>query len=447
MRDQTLNAVQVGAMLVSTSCGVGFLLGTGEQAMVEGMAGCLYAVATALGLTLLAACAPTIWRTGRSIWSHFNWCYGPSVGRNVAVLSVVWMTGVLAAQIRGCSAVLALMGLSRTSAEAVFIVLLLTLSVVRLSWLSVGFACCLIACNVLLLHSLIGPGKIDIWLTAPATFANAIHQSSSAHTGFILLSVAVMVVCGADYQQFAIAARTSSSARSGSLIAATLVLAMGFLLVSAVVAARQHGDLQRTNDPIQVVPVLLMRSVPGGVTTAAQDCVVFLLVGTALGSASSVLRAMSDAAAIFYRPSVMPSFWPRASAVLLGIVVASRPRSLVDMMVELNLVYLAAVTPLLVLSVLRISISDRAANAAMALSCSISLVGYLIRWQTNTALSEAAPLLASIAAAFSVVVLYRALDVTPSGDRPPDTIKTSARSSAQPSATDSCNCSRDADGG
>ncbi|MBW9105083.1 hypothetical protein [Paraburkholderia phenoliruptrix] len=440
MRDRTLNAMQVGAMLISTSCGVGFFVGTGEQAMVEGMAGCLYAVATALGLTLLAACAPTFWRTGRSIWSQFNGCYGPSVGRNAAALSLVWMTGVLAAQIRGGSAVLALTGLSRTSAEAVIIVLLLALSIVRLSWLSVGFACCLIACNVLLLLSLIEPEKIDIWLMAPATFAKAFQQGASAHTGFVLVSVAVMVVCGADYQQFAMAARTPSSARAGSLVAAALVLAMGFLLVSAVVAARQHGDLQRANDPIQVVPVLLVHSLPGGATTTAQAFVITLLVGAALGSASSILRAMSDAVAMFGRPSVMRPFWSRALPALLGIVVASRQQSLVDMMVGLNLIYIAAVAPLLALSLLHVSISGRAANTAMAIACAISLADYLIRWETNTALPEVPPLLASIAAALAVVGLYRA------GDRLQETIGTSARSRAQPSTADSY-CSRDAEGG
>ncbi|HEY3537558.1 MAG TPA: hypothetical protein VGL01_09040 [Trinickia sp.] len=48
--------------------------------------------------------------------------------------------------------------------------------------------------------------------------------------------------------------------------------------------------------PLQVVPVLLTHSLPGGTTRATRDIVV-ALVATALGSASSILRAMSDATA------------------------------------------------------------------------------------------------------------------------------------------------------
>ncbi|TAL93145.1 MAG: hypothetical protein EPN73_22475 [Paraburkholderia sp.] len=447
MREQTLNAMQVGAMLVSTSCGVGFLLGTGELAMVEGMAGCLYAVATGLGLTLLGVCAHSLWRTGQPIWTRFDECYGPTVGRNVALLSLVWMTGVLAAQIRGGSAVLALTGLSTTAAEFLIVVLFVALSVVRLSWLSAGLALSMVACNLLLLRSLVVLGKIDIWLRAPATFAEAIQQSASAHTGFVLVSVAVMVVCGADYQQFVLAARKPSSASGGSLIAAAVVLAMGFLLASAVVAAGPYEHRHHASDPIQVVPLLLMHSLPGGAITAAQNFVTTLLVTTALGSASSILRAMSDAASMFGQPSVMRPVWSRALAVLLGVVVASRSQSLVDMMVELNLVYIAAVGPLLALSMLRIRVCDRAANAAMTLACTISLAGYVIRWQVNSALPEAVPLIASITVALLTAVSYR-LGVASISNAPlPKAVRTRTRSHVQSSTADPSNCAGDADGG
>ena len=447
MREQTLNAMQVGAMLVSASCGVGFLLGTGELARIEGMAGCLYAVATALGLTLLAVCAPTFWHTGQSIWSQFDECFGPTVGRNAAVLSLVWMTGVLAAQIRGGSAVLALTGLSRTSSELLIIVLLVALSVTRLSWLSVGLAFCLIACNLLLLQSLSGPGKIEILLQAPAAFARAIQQSASPHTGLVLVSVAVMVVCGADYQQFAIAARKPSCARRGSLIAAVFVLAMGFLLVSAAVAAGQYAHQQYGDNPMQVVPILLARGLPGGATTAAQNLVIVLLVATALGSASSILRAMSDAAATFGRPSIMRPVWSRALPLVLGTAVASRPQSLIDMMVELNLVYISAVGPLLTLNVFRVRISDRTANAAMELACAISLGGYLIRWKASTVVPEALPLIVSLAATLVLVVACRRRIVPISDGHLPEAIGTSAGSRTQPSTANSSHCSGDADDG
>lgn len=53
MPERSLNTRQVASMLASTSCGIGFLLGTGEIALRQGMIGCVYAVASALGRTML----------------------------------------------------------------------------------------------------------------------------------------------------------------------------------------------------------------------------------------------------------------------------------------------------------------------------------------------------------------------------------------------------------
>ncbi|MFM0229706.1 hypothetical protein [Paraburkholderia sediminicola] len=54
MVERMLNTAQLASMLVSTSCGIGFLLGTGELTQHQGMAGSLYAIATTLGLFVLA---------------------------------------------------------------------------------------------------------------------------------------------------------------------------------------------------------------------------------------------------------------------------------------------------------------------------------------------------------------------------------------------------------
>ena len=443
MADRTLSAAQVASMLVSTSCGIGFLLGTGELAVHQGMAGCLYAVATSLGLLILAVCAPVLWRDGQSVWAQFDRLYGPSVGRNVALLSLVWMTGVLAAQIRGGRAVLSLTGMPRISAVWLIIVLLVALSLVRLTWLSAGFAFCLLSSNLILMHSLTRTGSLHIWLHAPAIFAEAIPHAATLHTGFVLLSVAVMVICGADYQQFAIAARRPSTARTGALLAAAFVFAIGFLPASAVIGAggTEHGF--NVTVPLQVVPVLLTHSLPGGTTRATRDIVVIVLVATALGSASSILRAMSDATATLGPRSTFRPIWSRALPVLLGTLVATRAQTLVDTMVDLNVVYIAAVGPLLVLSMLRVRVPDYAANAAMATACAISLGGYLIRWTAAAAPQEAWPLALAVVAASAVALWYR-----------PRVIRSSALPlrqergcSAQRSSEGRSICSGKADGG
>ena len=101
---RTLGALQVAALLVSASYGIGFLFGSGEYALRYGMAGAIYGVATGLGMIAMAAFAGRLWLTGRPVWDLLGDRSGDRVRRLVALLSIVWMAGVLAAQIHGAVA-------------------------------------------------------------------------------------------------------------------------------------------------------------------------------------------------------------------------------------------------------------------------------------------------------------------------------------------------------
>ena len=106
--ERGLRAVQVAALLVSASYGIGFLFGSGEMAVAHGMAGSIYGLATAAGMLVLALLSARLWASGTPIWDMFGKVYGPQFLRIVALLSIIWMSGVLAAQIQGGVAVLQL---------------------------------------------------------------------------------------------------------------------------------------------------------------------------------------------------------------------------------------------------------------------------------------------------------------------------------------------------
>ncbi|WP_254213978.1 hypothetical protein [Burkholderia multivorans] len=93
MTSHRLDALQVGALLVSASYGIAFLFGSGEMAMRWGMAGSLYAVVTALGMVVLAACARRLWAAAELIWEVFGRAYGDVIRKGVALLSLTWMAG------------------------------------------------------------------------------------------------------------------------------------------------------------------------------------------------------------------------------------------------------------------------------------------------------------------------------------------------------------------
>lgn len=405
MSDRTLKSAQIASLLVSTSCGTGFLLGTGELALHGGMVSCLYAIASALGLVALAGCARGLSVTRQSIWTRLDQIYGASVGRAVALLSLVWMTGVLAAQIRGGMAILTLAGIGPTSALLLVDGLLICLSTLRLSWLAAGFAISMLACNVVLVRTLFLTDGLDVWLHAPVRFLDGLQGATLGQTGFTVASVVLMVICGSDYQQFVLAARTPAMARNGCLLAAGCVFLIGFLPASAVIAASPVWHLRHLADPVQVIPVVLIHTLSGHSASTARTLVIVVLLTTALGAGCSILRAMTDAtAALGPRSSARP-IWSRVVPIALGTIVAIHGQSLIDMMVDLNMVYITAVGPLVGFALLNRRISERWANATLAIGSGIATAIYLASWAGLTTIPQTNPLTVSFLAVLLIALL------------------------------------------
>ncbi|MDS0862191.1 hypothetical protein NUV25_31245 [Burkholderia pseudomultivorans] len=392
MADRTLAAWNVASLLVSTSCGIGFFLGTGELALQQGMAACLYAVATSIGLVALAFSAPRLQKTGQSIWTYFGSLYGPAVSQQVAAFSLIWMTGVLSAQIRGASAILTLSGMPQAAATISVDCLVLAFSLLRISWLSGVFALCMFGCTAILVFSLAKTHSLILWLHAPALFVKSIQMQPDEHTGLVLLSVAVLVLCGADYQQFPAMARTPAHARSGCLLAAAIVLGVGFLPATAVIAGANSWQLSHLANQAQVVPTLLIRVIGSSshVMSLAVTCVLMI---TALGSACSILRAMIDATAAVSRGVSIPPVFHRMLPVLAATVIAIYGESIINVMVTLNVVYLAAVVPLLILTLLGYPVRNQSAGRSMFVGAGVSALCVLIEWTRAIHLPEATPLI------------------------------------------------------
>jgi solute:Na+ symporter, SSS family len=392
MADRTLSIWHVATLLISTSCGIGFLLGTGELALQQGMAACLYAVASAIGLLALALVAPRLWKTGQSIWVQFDTLYGPAVSRQVALLSLIWMTGVLSAQIRGASSILGISEVTPAVSIAIVDGLVLGLSFIRLSWLSGLFALGMGGCNAILAYTLVKAHGLTIWFSAPANFVESIHLKTIDHTGLTLLSVVAMVICGADYQQFPIAARTPTGARIGCVFASVIVFAVGFLPASAVLASAGPWHLHTLSDHVQVVPQTLIVTL-GHSSQLIQTIVVAGLLVTALGSACSIIRAMADATAALSPGARCPLLLSRAAPICASTLVATHGQSMIDMMVTLNIVYLAAVGPLLVLTFWGHRVADRNAKRSMSTGFGIAVACYLIQWAHVAHMPEMIPLM------------------------------------------------------
>jgi SSS family solute:Na+ symporter len=394
-----LSAWQVATLLVSTSYGIGFLFGSGEATLQWGMAGSIYAIVTALGVAMLAMAAPKLWRSGMQIWQVLGEAYGVRVSKLVALLSVVWMSGVLAAQIHGGVAVMKLMGLPAMPAYTLMLVHIYAASRMNLKLAAKVFALCLIASSLLLLYALFSVNGLPVLWQAVPSFATDLQRIPTPRLWAILLAIAPLVVTGADYQQFVMAAKSTRAAVLGCLIAAGILFLLGFLPAAVVLAYANAQTIAPLDNDNQIIPFILagvakrLASGYGWVMLAG-------LLTAALGSAAAIVRAMGSAASDALG-SKCQSAWVHIAMVLLGGLIASRGQAIIDTMVALNMVYLGAIGVVFVALFIGWKISAQGAWVAMMAGFAGSLMGYLLGWAGLTSLdadllSLAAGLLASL---------------------------------------------------
>lgn len=343
MTARTLGALQVAALLVSASYGIGFLFGSGEYALRYGMAGAIYGVATGLGMIAMAAFAGRLWLGGRAVWDLLGDRSGDRVRRLVALLSIVWMAGVLAAQIHGAVAVVRLLGAGPTAAHAVAIALIFAASRFELRAASLVFAGCLAASAVVLLYALVRSGGVELYAHSLPVFAHDLPSLGVAQAFTIAIGVGLLVCTGADYHQFVLAARAPGAAVRGCLLAGGSLLLLAFLPPAVVLSAAAQPSWPGITDAKQVVPQAL--SLAAAELTAAAGPVMLGVLGmAALGSGAAVLRAMVSAleAARPRRASASPIVLAAiAMAVAAALTATGLP--IVDTMVSVNVVYIASV--------------------------------------------------------------------------------------------------------
>lgn len=343
MTTRTLGALQVAALLVSASYGIGFLFGSGEYAVRYGMAGAIYGVATGLGMVAMAAFAGRLWLAGRAVWDLLGDRSGDRVRRLVALLSIVWMAGVLAAQIHGAVAVVRLLGAGPVAAHAVAIALIFAASRFELRAASLVFAGCLAASAVVLLYALVRSGGVELYAASLPAFAQDLPSLGVAQAFTIAIGVGLLVCTGADYHQFVLAARAPGAAVRGCLLAGVSLLLLAFLPPAVVLSAAAQPSWPGVADAKQVVPQALSLAA-GEVAGAAGPVMLGVLGMAALGSGAAVLRAMVSALeAARPRGASASPIVLAAIAMAVAAALTATGLPIVDTMVSVNVVYIASV--------------------------------------------------------------------------------------------------------
>lgn len=386
--NRALGSFQVAALLVSASYGIGFLFGSGELALSHGMAGSIYGVATGFGMLVLAAFARQLWATGLPVWDLFGRAYGRQLQGVVALLSLIWMSGVLAAQIQGGVAVLELLGLEQAHSYLAILLLIYGASRLELRFASALFAMCLLASAAVLVYALVVTNGMGVYLQAIPAFTEDLSTFSASRMVAISLAVGLLVCTGADYQQFVLAARSPLAAVGGCVLAGLLLFVIAFLPSAVVVAMQGGGLLGDLVDTKQVVPWVLSQ-VAGSVGQRADKLMLIALSVAALGAGAAILRAMTEAlacAASGSRSAGHPVF--ALIALGLSALLASRDQGIVDTMVSVNLVYIASIGVCFATMVSGIVVPPQHAKWIVAVgfagSVAVHLAGWLGRYGEDT---------------------------------------------------------------
>lgn len=393
MTETRLGAVRVGALLVSASCGVAFLLGSGEMAVHSGIAGSLYAVVTAVGMLALGMIAPRLWHAGEPIWDVFGNLYGPVVRNIVALLSLVWMSGVLAAQIHGSVAVISTAGLPVSSALVITAVALLASSFVDLGKAASFFAVCLLASNLALLHALVESGGLSVYLHAWPSFIHEIRGASPVETVATAIAIGFLVVTGSDYQQFVIAARRPEDARRGCVLASVFLSVVGFLPAATVVAALHAGNLSKLANYADAIPWIMLRS-----SARIGPVCLGVIVLAALGSGTAITRAMTSALMDLHPVVTGHPVACRLLIVMIGCFLAVDGQTIISTIVSLNMVYISAIGMLFVTGQTGRPVAPRRATAMMTLGSVFSLFFAALNWMHIGAVPGWLPLPAGLLA-------------------------------------------------
>lgn len=405
MIDRVLSSIQIAALLVSASYGIGFLFGSGELALTHGIAGSIYGVATGVGMLVLAVVARPLWASGQSVWDLFGQAYGSQLRGLVALLSLVWMAGVLAAQIHGGVAVVRLLGVSDPYGLLLVLGLIFTASRLSLRIASSVFIACLLASGLVLIYALFEVGGVELYLRAVPTFLDDLGTFSPTHLGTVSLAVCLLVITGADYHQFVMSGRSARSAVVGCIVAGLVLFVVGFLPATVVVAMQATGAFAELPDSKQVIPWALSKAA-GSLANGMGAGMLVALSIAALGSGAAVLRAMASAMS-----ATLPAKWgglcwvAPGLSLLIGAILASRDQGIVETMVSVNIIYLASIGVCFVALLANISLSAHHARATMLAGLGVSAGMYLAGWTGLLGQqADAVSLLAGVAASTCVAI-------------------------------------------
>jgi len=287
--NRSLGVLSLATLLVSAHYGLGFILGTAEQVIAIGPAGCLYAVSIGLGFLALLALVKFYWHSVEQVWTLLGNRYGPPVKMGVALMSWTSLIGIEAAQMIATSAILGMIGFSKlqiTSSLAILFCVLSLLPVERASQLFRGLLLFNIGALLYALWRLHSFSELEL---APLQFLSGLSEADWRQELGIALPTLLLVMVDMKCQQFIVQAKTVRAACWGCALAAIALIGLAFLPAAVVTAGHHQGILPETLPGKEAIPYILAWL--GGGAEQWQGIVwILALAIPALGIGSNILR-------------------------------------------------------------------------------------------------------------------------------------------------------------
>nr|RNJ69845.1 MAG: hypothetical protein EDM05_08405 [Leptolyngbya sp. IPPAS B-1204] len=342
--NRCLGVFSLAILLVSTHYGLGFLLGTAEQALIRGVSGSLYAVSIGLGTLALLALVKFYWNEIEQIWTLLGNRYGQSVKVGVGLMSWTSLIGIEAVQIIAAASILNVAGVPTVPAMVTLTLLFAILSLLpveRASWVFRG----LLLFNLLaLVYALVALHGVSLYWEAPLQFVPALSDLPLAKRIGISLPTILLVLIDMKCQQFIVQAKDVRTAYWGCLLAALMLLLLAFLPTAVVMAAQAAQILPPDLTGKEVIPYILTW-IGGGANRLEGRVLIAALVVPALGLGSNVLRI--QAKTILDLEVIPPTEINRIGIViinaLLALAVAFKGGEIIQLILCFYAAYLSTV--------------------------------------------------------------------------------------------------------
>ncbi|MCP4898425.1 MAG: sodium:solute symporter family protein [bacterium] len=297
---RNLGVILCASAMAATHFGGGALMGGAAYGYEHGLSGAWYGISTGLGLLLLALFTASRFRklSLYTIPDYLATRYGGSLVRILgALLSLVALVGILAAQVNAAKSAFSITGLDPTLAAILATVVFVAYTAIGGLWaaaISDVIQIVIAAVGVILATALVwsrtaalgGMSTLLVEKGVDSTYFS-VGGSGPSFILWLLLPTVMYTLIGQDFYQRLFAAKNARVARISALVGGIFLVVISFFPVIIGMGARALTDLE---DPSLAVPWVLqnlMGPVLGGVILAA-------ILAAIMSSADSLLTSATS---------------------------------------------------------------------------------------------------------------------------------------------------------